>query len=166
MHKQDKLYPEFVTLIQQHEKLIHKICGLYADDAEQRKDVFQEIVLQSWIAYPRFNNASKFSTWLYRVALNTAINFRRKESKHRSFSDTDNLNGLYETNENFTEEYKILYRLIHALPTLEKALMLLYLEERTHQEMAEILGLSVSNIGTKINRIKAKLKNQAIRITS
>lgn len=159
----NELYRDFTQLVQQYERLIYKVCSIYTNDAEDSKDLFQEIVLQAWLSYPRFNHEAKFSTWLYRVALNTAINHIRKANrKPRTTGDEALLNHIAEQQPvTQTEEYKILQRLIGGLPSLEKALILLYLDDYSYQEIADIMGISVSNVGTRINRIKEKLKKQA-----
>ncbi|MCD6064548.1 MAG: polymerase sigma70 factor [Flavipsychrobacter sp.] len=150
-------------MITQYERLIYKVCSVYASEAENRRDLFQEIVLQAWRGYPRFKEDAKVSTWLYRVALNTAISHRRKQNSTISTRPHDELlHQIADKNmEARSEEYKMLQRLISALPQLEKAIMLLYLEDKSYQEMAEILGLSAGNVGVKINRIKDKLRRQA-----
>ncbi len=151
---------EFTQMVQTHERLIYKVCNLYAADTEDIKDLFQEIVLQAWSAYPRFRKESSISTWLYRVALNTAITHKRKQHKHISVPGFPE-NNIADTTPQYAEEYKILHRLVSALPPLDKALVLLYMEDRPHTEIAEILGISTSNVGTKLGRIKDKLKQQA-----
>ena len=154
-------YQDFIVLIREHERLVHKVCSVYTSEKEDREDLFQEIILQAWISFPKFKHASKVSTWLYRVALNTAINHKRKDRKHIKTLDLEGLHDVRESTDPFAEEYKILHRLIGELPTLEKALVLLYLDDRSYQEIAEIMGLSASNVGTKLARIKAKMKMKA-----
>ncbi len=164
MQQEQQLYQDFTRQIEQYERLIYKICSMYAADTEDRKDLFQEIVLQAWLSYPRFNHASKFSTWLYRVALNTAISHIRKVSRKPVVSGDDTLlqHIADQTPAVQTEEYKILHQLIGDLPALEKALIVLYMDEYSYAEIAEIMGISASNVGTRINRIKEKLRKQAL----
>ncbi|HEY1033060.1 MAG TPA: RNA polymerase sigma factor [Flavipsychrobacter sp.] len=154
---------EFTTLIQQHERLVYKVCSLYAADAEDLKDLFQEIVLQAWSGYTRFRNESAISTWLYRVALNTAITHKRKKSRQLGtpVADMQLLHVADASSQAYAEEYAILQKLVGSLPPLEKALILLYFEDRSYQEIADIMGISVSNVGTRLARIKEKLKKQA-----
>lgn len=155
-------YNEFTAMLQEHERLVYKVCGIYSLDKEDHKDLFQEIVLQAWSAYPRFRNTAKVSTWLYRVALNTAITHKRKQKKYATLPATESLHELADGMPPvYAEEYKILQKLISSLPPLEKALVLLYLEDRSYQEIADIMGLTVTNVGTKLGRIKDKLKKQA-----
>jgi len=166
MQVKEQLYKDFLAMVQNHERLIFKICNLYSKDVEGSKDLFQEIVLQAWTAFPRFNNASKISTWLYRVALNTAINYKRKVDKHAHTNDTSGLTHVAEATDSGTEEYNLLYQMINDLPPLEKALILLYLEDRSYQEIADIMGMSVTNVGTRLGRIKLKLKGKAKTLTN
>jgi RNA polymerase sigma factor (sigma-70 family) len=165
MQTRGQLYKDFVAVIQENERLVHKVCSIYATEQEDRKDLFQEIILQAWLSFPKFKNASKVSTWLYRVALNTAINHKRREQKLPKTADYDGLYEISDTADPFDEEYKILQQLISELPTLEKALVILYLEDRSYQEIAEIMGISPSNVGTKLGRIKAKMKSKAELLT-
>lgn len=153
---------EFVTMIQQQEDLLHKVCHIYASDADGRKDLFQEIVLQAWRAYPGYRREAKPSTWLYRIALNTAISQLRKLSRspitpstHLPYEQAD------PKDDTLNEQYKMLETLIGQLPPLDKALILLYLEDKKHHEISEILGISISNVGTRLARIREKLKKQA-----
>lgn len=153
----------FTQMLQQHEKLVYKVCHVYAADTEDARDLFQEIVLRAWSGYARYRGDAAISTWLYRVALNTAIVHKRKQAKHHAVS----VPGDFDTNiadklpPAYAEEYRLLQQLIHALPPLEKALVLLYLDDRPYAEIAEILGISTSNVGTKLGRVKDKLKKQA-----
>jgi RNA polymerase sigma-70 factor (ECF subfamily) len=160
--QQKEQIEQFLVLIREQERLIYKVCSIYSTDTEDRKDLFQEIILQAWTAFPRFQNASKISTWLYRVALNTAINHERKSKKKLTIPFPGLLNNIEDRlTPGYVEEYKILQQLIATLPALEKALILLYFEDRPHQEIAEIMGISVSNVGTRLGRIKDKLKKLA-----
>ncbi|MGY0035347.1 RNA polymerase sigma factor [Pedobacter sp. NJ-S-72] len=128
----------------------------------------QEITLQLWRAYPGYNQQSKLSTWMYRVALNVAISFYRREKKKNDLIIPDSgtmieFIGEEEQRDN-QFELMLLQQFINELKELDRALMLLYLEEKSQKEMSEILGLSESNIGTKINRIKEKLKQRFSKI--
>ncbi|MEM8899685.1 MAG: sigma-70 family RNA polymerase sigma factor [Bacteroidota bacterium] len=157
------LESQYLALIDQHQGLIHKVCHLYCQEAELREDLFQEILLQLWKAYPSFRGDSSFSTWMYRIALNTAIALYRKQKKSPLISDLDsvveNLQGKevpYEEKEN----QHFLYQAIYTLNDVEKAIILLYLESYKYEEIAEIMGISVNLVGVKINRIKQRLKNK------
>jgi RNA polymerase sigma-70 factor (ECF subfamily) len=154
---------EFETIINDNQAIINKVCFGYTNNLEDRNDLRQEIIIQIWKAYPKFNYQSKISTWIYRIALNTAIsNFRR--NKRNNVSD-ELLSAHYQIPEeadNIELEENILrlYRLIHRLDDLEKAIMMLYLDDNSYSDIAAIVGITETNVATKINRIKAKLKNQ------
>lgn len=153
----------FVRMIQQHQKLIYKVCSIYAAATGDKEDLAQEIILQAWKAYPLFKGQSTISTWLYRISLNTAINYKRKQNRSPQLIYPEEL--LHHPGEQLSdanrEEYKLLQQMIAGLPPLDKALILLYLEDKSYHEMAEITGISVSNVGTKLGRIKDKMKQQA-----
>lgn len=161
MSRQQEHINEFTTLLQQHEKLVYKVCSIYTNNTEDSKDLFQEIIVQVWSAYPKFQQQSKISTWLYRIALNTAISYKRKTGKVSIVLMPDFLANFSDASSPDQEEYKILQTLISNLPALEKALILLYLEDNSYQEIADIMGITVTNVGTRLNRIKDKLKQQA-----
>lgn len=157
----ESLQEEFVQLIATQQKLIHSLCRLYFALPEDRKDMFQEIVLQLWKSYPSFNRQAKVSTWIYRIALNTVFAKLRKEKgwpKNESYSEHAYQMSEPETTfENIpaTEE---LYRAIAQLSDVDKAIIMLYLEEHTYDEIAGMLNLSRTNVSTKINRIKTQLQ--------
>ncbi|KAA9357322.1 RNA polymerase sigma factor [Larkinella humicola] len=151
---------EFVSLLNRYPGILYKVCSLYCRDRDDRNDLFQEIVLQLWKAYPTFKNESAVSTWMYRISLNTAIsNFRKKSGKPQpvSFSDLDF--QIPDFKEDIAEEeISLLYASIEQLSPVEKAVISLYLDDRSYDEMATILGISKSNVGVKLNRIKTKLE--------
>lgn len=157
----------FIKLMQEHQKLVYKVVNLYAGDAEERKDLFQEIILQAWKAYPRFKAQSSVGTWLYRISLNTAINHKRSQ-KHKQvtvYPDVLDHAAVFYLPDDKKEEYLLLQKMIEDLPRLEKALVLLYLEDKSYKEIAEIMGISPSNVGTKLSRIKEQLKRKAQLLT-
>jgi RNA polymerase sigma factor (sigma-70 family) len=155
----------FLSVIEQNKGIIYKIANSFNKDEEDKKDLVQEITLQLWRAYPGYNQQSKLSTWMYRVALNVAITFYRKEKKKNDLIMP--VSGAMiefigeETQVDLSHELMLLQQFINELKELDRALMLLYLEEKSQKE---ILGLSESNIGTKINRIKEKLKQRFSKI--
>jgi RNA polymerase sigma-70 factor (ECF subfamily) len=148
---------EFVALINQHQKLIHKVCYLYLNDMNDREDLFQEITLQVWKSMSSFKGESKFSTWLYRIALNTAITFYRKERKSIIVL-TEVLPDKAEETNIAEEQLKELHYAIGQLSKIEKALVMLYLENCSYNEIAEVLGITANNVAVKMSRIKTKLK--------
>ncbi|WP_113923194.1 RNA polymerase sigma factor [Cognataquiflexum aquatile] len=152
----------FTKVIKANEGLIYKITTLYTDEKQDRKDLYQEIVYQLWKSFGSFHEQSKVSTWMYRVALNTAI-FHLKQSKKRPVTipfelEMDRLTD--ESDKAEEDRIKLLYEHIQQLNLLEKGIILLFLEGKSHEEIAEIVGISISNVGTKISRIKEKLKSQ------
>ncbi|MBD1262220.1 sigma-70 family RNA polymerase sigma factor [Maribacter polysiphoniae] len=157
----------FIQLIDEHKKIIYKIVNSYCPNRVDRKDLEQEIIIQLWSAFDAYNTDYKYSTWMYRIALNVAISFYRKERKwalKRDFIDEVSIFNM-ETN-NLEQELerdhdiKLLQQFINNLNELDKALILLYLDNKKHNEMSEILGISKTNVATKIARIKIKLKKE------
>lgn len=140
---------------------MHKICRLYSNNQDAHNDLFQEITIQLWRAYPKFRGDSKFSTWMYRVGLNTAITLYRKSKRSIKTSDFDAYQFKIKAEEyDSTEEeqLKLLYQAVHQLNDIEKALVLLYLEDKDYREISETLGISEVNARVKMNRVKKKLK--------
>lgn len=152
---------EFAALINKHRGIIYKVCNLYISDTEDKKDLFQEIVLQLWRSFPGFRNESQRSTWMYRVALNTAIsNFRKESRKPERTSLTDDefeIPDISDLSEQ-SERIQMLKHAIDQLTQVEKAIIMLYLEDKNYDEIAEIMGITRSNTGVKLNRIKSKLE--------
>ena len=149
---------EFLDILNNHRGLIFKVCNLYCSDPEDRKDLFQEIVFQVWKSLGSFRHESALSTWMYRIALNTAITHFRKEKRSVnpvSITDID-IPDMNDNNEK-EELLKELFIAIEYLDKLDKSIVLLYLEEKSYEEISEITGLSKSNVGVRLNRIKTKL---------
>lgn len=151
---------KFERQIKEHEMLIHKVCRIYAYTATDREDLFQDIVIQLWKAYPNFKGKSKFSTWLYRVAINTAITgLRRKKDFIISFEPLALPVNISEEKLNDEEEQlQKLYEAINKLNEVEKAIIMLYIEDKSYEEMEDILGIGQGNLRVKMNRIKNKLR--------
>lgn len=159
----------FTQLIQDNKGIIYKVCNSYCNNNEDRDDLAQEIVYHVWKSFAGFNYEYKFSTWLYRIALNVAISFYRKEKKSINkvfFSDGHDpglhATALWEesTAENGNEQQlALLFQFINELKEIDRSVMLLYLDDKTYKEIAAIIGISESNVATKINRIKEKLKS-------
>jgi RNA polymerase sigma factor (sigma-70 family) len=151
----------FVQQISEHKAILHKVCNLYGGSQEEKKDMMQEITLQLWRAYPAFRNQSKFSTWMYRVALNTVItNFRKSKREPVTTPYTSEIEHLPDKEESTISDQKIqrLYRAISMLNEIDRAIILLYLEKKSYVEIGDIMGLKEKNISVKIVRIKKKLK--------
>ena len=155
---------EFVTLVQEHQNLIHKICRLYTNSDAEHKDLFQEITIQLWKAYPKFRGDSKFSTWMYRVGINTAISLYRK-SKLRiqsySFDDVSYKIPQTETyDDTQDQQLKSIYAALKQFNDIDKAVIFLYLEDKSYKEISEMIGITEVNARVKMKRIKKKLKTQ------
>lgn len=151
----------FVDFFKPNQRLIHKICRIYTDNAEDHEDLFQEITIQLWRSFPGFKGEAKFSTWMYRVALNTAITLfkkpRKKELKHSEI-DVSSLKMEYEPYEDDEYKLKKMYQAIYRLTDIEKALIMMYLEDKPYREIGEILGITEGNARVKMNRAKNNLK--------
>jgi RNA polymerase sigma factor (sigma-70 family) len=154
----------FLSVIQTHKGILYKIANAYCKDMEDRKDLVQEIIAQLWKSFDNYNDQYKYSTWIYRIALNVAISFYRKENRRKEVDNPLSEGVLHMTDTGTPDEndenIRFLQQFITELKELDKALLLLYLEEKSHKEIAEIMGISVSNVATKINRIKAVLKQK------
>jgi RNA polymerase sigma-70 factor (ECF subfamily) len=152
---------EFSELIEKNQGIIHKVCRIYTSNEEDSRDLFQEILLQLWKSYKSFKGYSKFTTWMYRVALNTAITLFRKSTKSVNTQEIDST--LYKISENSEypekqEQINQLYEAIKKLSEIERALVLLYLEDLPYKEIAYTLGITEVNARVKMNRAKVKLK--------
>jgi RNA polymerase sigma factor (sigma-70 family) len=144
-----------------HKGILFKICRLYQDKTEDQHDLFQEMVLQLWISFDSFRGESQFSSWMYRVAFNTAIMYFKKEQRRRDVHEIKAYHDLPEELypvERTEDQLAIFNQALQKLNKLEKALIFLYMEGRTGKEMAEILAISASNSRVRVNRIKDKLK--------
>jgi RNA polymerase sigma-70 factor, ECF subfamily len=150
---------EFIELIKNHQGILHKICNIYFIRNPFKEDYYQEILIRLWKSYPSFRNQSAFSTWLYRIALNTAIDIIRKENLQPVHTELSKIEfNIPDHEQNIESEKKeTLYQAIGHLADVEKAIIILYLEDYSYKEIAEIIGISESNTGVKINRIKGQL---------
>jgi len=151
---------EFVQRVNESQGIIHKVCRMYCDDESHRKDLFQEIVLQLWKSYSSFRGESKFSSWMYRVALNVAIQDFRKEKK-RKYLFLESFEFKEPTalpqNDYKDERISALYKAISKLDKIEKAIMMLHLDEIPNDEIAEIVGITQNYVRVKMTRIRSKL---------
>ncbi|NDW13888.1 RNA polymerase sigma factor [Bacteroides sp. 214] len=146
-------------MIRKHNGIIYKVVSFYADKDNVLDDLYQEVVLNLWKSYPAFRGESAQSTWMYRIALNTCISFFRKSSRKPMYVElSPDLKTPFEDNSCYVNE---LYALINQLNKLERAIILLYLEDRPYKEISEIMGITTTNVSTKINRIKEKLKRMS-----
>ena len=152
---------EFLQIITENQGIIHKVCSIYCDMEEDRRDLFQEILVQLWKSYPSFRYESKFSTWMYRVALNTAITSFKKDKRQPdktgiSYENLQLAEELYDTRTE--EQIKMLNQAVSQLSGIEKSIILLFLEDKKYEEIAEITGITQNYVRVKMNRIKKKLK--------
>jgi RNA polymerase sigma factor (sigma-70 family) len=157
-----KLEQEFVKQLNENQNIVHKICRLYTNDQHAHNDLFQEVTVQLWRAYPKFRGDSKFSTWMYRVALNTAITLYRKSTRRVKTQDYESVQFKIEDRQEDDEQMEqltLLYGAVKQLNDIEKALVFLYLEDKNYREIAETMGISEVNARVKMNRIKTKLTN-------
>lgn len=152
----------FQTLVDEHKKIVYKICNSYCRSRDDREDLAQEIVVQLWRSFESFDGRCRFSTWMYRIALNVAISFYRRESTRTRFVLSDNEQILDAADERATasSEVEALYEFIGGLDVLSKALVLLYLDSHSYLEIAEVLGISESNVATKISRLKQTMRRE------
>ena len=147
-----------MDMIRQNEGVIYKVASFYVDREHPMGDLYQEIVINLWKGFPSFRGESKYSTWIYRIALNTCVSFYRRSRKEVAFMDIPiDVPEEVENNEQIQE----LYRLIGKLGKIERGLVLLYLDDKSYKEIAEITGISVTNVATKLNRIKEKLRQMS-----
>lgn len=157
----ENLEHSFVTLLKDNQNIIHKICRLYTNCEDSHKDLFQEVTIQLWKAFPKFRGDSKFSTWAYRVALNTAITLYRKNKRSIATVEYEGRQHFIkdiEYNYEEEEQIKLMYKAVYLLNDIEKALVFMYLEDKDYREISETLGISEVNARVKMNRIKGKLK--------
>lgn len=161
MKDSSKLGQQFLELLENNKKLVFKIANVYGKNDEEIKDLVQEITLQLWKSFPDYNPEFAVSTWIYRIALNVSISFYRKEkSRKKLHQDLEKQTKIFYWEEQiFDEKFKQLYQLIEQLKAFEKALIVLYLEGKKNTEIAEIMGISATNVSTILNRIRTKLSN-------
>jgi len=154
---------QFVSLLEQNRRIVYKVAATYSRNPADREDLAQEIVVQLWRSFARYDEGYRFSTWMYRVALNVAISFYRRESR-RSRSEVSAEDAVQEVASLASEpaevddDIRLLRQLIEQLDELDRAVMILYLDDNPYSMIAEILGISETNVGTKINRIKQRLR--------
>ena len=153
------LQQEFLEKIENHKGMIFKISKMYVDHQEDREDLYQEIVFQLWKSYQKFEGKSQFSTWLYRVSLNTALTFLKSEKRKPDNAFLhENLDVAEESQDDKEVQLQLFYKAVHELNPIEKALIFLFLEGQNHKEISENLGISEVNARVKLNRTKEKLQ--------
>ncbi len=164
---ESELSKQFISLLEVNKGILYKVARTYAREEEEIKDLIQEISIQVWKSFPKFKSDYKFSTWLYRIALNVAISNLRKESKRTSSTEPISARFIQiaaPPDDPQNEQINQLYQVIGELKSFDRALMLLYLEEKSYVEIADILGISESNVATKLNRLKKILKEKILKL--
>jgi RNA polymerase sigma factor (sigma-70 family) len=161
----DRTQQEFEALLQEHRAIVFKTVNTYCWRPEDRDDLAQEIAVQIWKAWPKYDPSRSFTTWMYRIALNVAISFVRREVQHRRvFTPLEE--EVHEPiapsggDPDAADRMERLQRFIAREPPFERALLLLYLEERSQKEIAEILGITPTNVSTRINRLKQRIRTE------
>lgn len=151
---------KFINLINEHQGLVHKICFMYEHDQDARNDLFQEIVLQLWRSFPTFRGEAKITTWMYRIALNTAISGFRKQRRLVKTQDLQevHLNISDSWNDDREEESQRLHWAIRQLSEIDRAMIMMALEEIPYEEIAETIGITQNNVRVRMNRIREKLR--------
>ena len=154
----------FIQFLESHKGIIYKVANAYCRDEEDRKDLIQEIIVQLWRSFGKYDPQYKRSTWTYRIALNVSISFYRKEKKRTEPTTalSDDILRVVAPSEDtvLQENVALLYQFINQLSALPRALMILYLDEKSYAEIADILGITETNVATKVSRIKQQLKRQ------
>lgn len=163
---QNKLSDEFLKYLEQNKGILYKVARSYGKNEDEIKDLIQEISFQVWKAFPKYKQEFKFSTWLYRIALNVAIsNYRKEKVRAQINSPMEDqfiqIAAPKESTQN--ENIQQLYLLISEFKHFDRALMLLYLDEKSYAEIANIMGISESNVATKLSRLKKKLKEKFLK---
>lgn len=161
---------QFLNVIDLHKGIIYKVANAYCRDQENRKDLIQEITLQLWLAFPKYDEQFMLTTWIYRIALNVSVSFFRKQVSRDKVNHplTEEILTLitYEDPSDVHSDLTMLHEFIRQLKELDRALMLLYLEGRSQSEIADILGITASNVSTKVGRIKEQLRQKFTSLKS
>jgi len=159
---EDQRHQEFEALLHAHQGIVYKVANTYCWHPDERADLVQDIVAQLWRAWPRYDPARTFSTWMYRIALNVAISFVRKAVRERQVSvpldETLHDTATVPRHDDMQDRMQRLQAFIARQSPLDRALLLLYLEDKSQRETAEILGITPTNVSTKINRLKQKIR--------
>lgn len=167
MNKQEQ-QQFFKEIIEQYKGILFKVARVYCPNENDSQDLIQEMMIQVWQSIHKYNDQFKISTWLYRISLNVAISFYRKNTTRANrftVLNEQTTEILTEDKAETEQQLNLLEQFISELKELDKALILLYLEDKSHTEIAEVLGLSISNVGTKVGRIKKKLKTRFSQLT-
>lgn len=154
-------YSEFTTMLRNHEALIYKVCYAYATDGEHLRDLYQEVVANVWAGWDNFSGKSKVSTWIWRIAINTCITFYKRHGKHNDADRLDDKTFAIPVDDEHARMLRDMYELIGRLDPIDKALVMLWLDEHSYEEIASVLGLTPTNVGSRLSRIRRKLSDMA-----
>ena len=159
----------FIQILNENKWVLYKVINTYCKDSEDRKDLEQEILIQLWKSFELYNNQYKISTWIYKISMNVSISFYRSNINRKTKTSPINesiFQVAAQTDNSFDEEKKFLYDFINLLDDFNKEILILYLDDHSYKEIAEIVGITESNVGTKINRIKKKLQEHYVKLNN
>lgn len=156
--KQEEI--EFEQMVRAHKETIYTVCYMFAEDADEVNDLFQEVLINLWSGLSQFRGESKMDTWVYRVSLNTCISSDRKKKQQATVPLTMDIN-LFEDKDEDTRQIQMLYKRIHQLKPFDRAIVLLWLENMSYEEIAAIVGITVKNVSVRLYRIKEQLKQMS-----
>ena len=156
------LHDKFTQLMHEYDPLIYKVCYLYAEDSQHLQDLHQEVLANVWSGMESFSGRSKLSTWIYRIALNTCITFFRRHGKHSAVGRLDDkaYNIAADDNEH-AEKLRLMYKLIGQLGPIDKAIVMLWLDEHSYDEISAVVGISRTNVASRLHRAKQRLAQSA-----
>lgn len=153
----DALETEFEKIIRQNKSTIYTVCYMFSEDADEVNDLFQEVLINLWKGFAGFRGESRPNTWIWRVSFNTCISIDRKKKRRETISLETNIN-LFEDSDGDSRQIRMLYKRIHLLKPFDRAIVLLWLENMTYEEISAIVGISVKNVSVRLYRIKEELK--------
>ena len=156
---------QFEELVEQYKRTIYSVCYMFSRDKEEINDLFQEILVRLWLGFDQFEQRSSVSTWIYRIALNTAINSDKRAKRRPQTVPLSTDIDPYDPQDSSLEQIRQLYALINKLDVMDRGLVLLWLEGIGYDEIAAIMGITVANVGIKLHRIKEKLVQKSKSIT-
>lgn len=151
---------EFAQMVRAHKETIYTVCYMFSKDADEVNDLFQEVLINLWNGLKKFRGESKVDTWVYRVSLNTCISSERKKKRHTTVPLTMDIN-LFEDSDEDTRQIQMLYKRIHQLKPFDRAIVLLWLENMSYEEIAAIVGITAKNVSVRLYRIKEQLKQMS-----
>ncbi len=149
---------QFTEMVKEYRKTIYTVCYFFSKDSEEVNDLYQEILINLWKGFPKFRGESSMKTWIWRVSLNTCNNHERKKKSSGQTPPLSPDTELYNNEEAHSKQIQMLYDRINRLDVFDRAIILLWLENMTYQELANVVGITLSNVTTRLFRIKEQLK--------